>query len=117
MFFYVKEILARKNFIQSYYKFLNNTVVIQYTGINVWKNNPEDDVLIEFEDVWFRYPSSKNWVIKGVSFKINKKSQVAITGKNGAGKTTIIKLILGLYKPQKGKIFINGVDITSNEMR
>ncbi len=55
-------------------------------------------------------------MIKGVSFNINRKSQVAIIGKNGAGKTTIIKLILGLYKPQKGKIFINGVDITSNEI-
>lgn len=116
MFYYIKEIAAKKNIVQSYYDFLNNTETIKDTGINVWENNPEDNVLIEFQDVWFKYPSSKNWVIKGVSFKIHKKSQVAIIGKNGAGKTTIIKLILGLYKPQKGKIIINGVDITSNDI-
>lgn len=66
---------------------------------------------IRFADVWFKYPSSDDWVIKGLSFKIEPNETIAIVGGNGAGKSTIIKLILGLYTPQKGNILIDDVPI------
>ncbi len=65
---------------------------------------------IEFRDVWFQYASGKT-VLKGVSFKIRPGEKVLITGPPGSGKSTILKLILRLYEPQKGQILIDGVDI------
>ena len=66
---------------------------------------------IEFQDVWFKYPNSTDWTLKGVSFKINSQDNVAIVGENGAGKTTLIKLLCKYYQPEKGKIIFNGIDI------
>lgn len=63
---------------------------------------------IEFKNVNFSYPDSKNSTITNLSFKINKGERIAIVGKNGSGKTTIIKLLCGLYSPTKGEILING---------
>lgn len=63
---------------------------------------------IEFQDVVFTYPESKQPALRGVSFDIKPDEVVAIVGENGAGKSTILKLICGLYKSSKGKIFIDG---------
>lgn len=66
---------------------------------------------LEFDNVFFSYPGSNTLVLKGVSFKIEKGDHFALIGVNGAGKTTITKLMLGLYKPVQGKILLNGVDL------
>lgn len=65
---------------------------------------------IEFRDVYFNYPNREEPVLKGVSFKIYSGESYVLVGENGAGKSTVIKLMLGLYKPVKGAILINGVD-------
>lgn len=64
---------------------------------------------IEFKQVSFDYGCGK--VIDGLSFKINRGEKIMITGENGSGKSTIISLLLGLYKPTGGKILINGRNI------
>ncbi len=63
---------------------------------------------IEFKDVSFTYPASDAETIKNMSFKVNKGENIAIVGENGAGKTTAIKLLCGLYYPSRGDILING---------
>lgn len=65
---------------------------------------------IEFRNVTFGY--EENRVLDNVSFQINRGEKVAITGASGAGKTTIINLLLRFYEPQSGQILINGIDIT-----
>jgi putative ABC transport system ATP-binding protein len=61
---------------------------------------------IEFDNVWFRYQDT--WVLKGVSFSIQKGESVAIVGPTGSGKSTIVQLLPRLYDVQKGVIRING---------
>lgn len=66
---------------------------------------------IEFRDVWFRYPNSENYVLKGISLKLERGKVYALLGLNGSGKTTLVKLLMRLYDPEKGNIFLDGVDI------
>jgi ATP-binding cassette, subfamily B, multidrug efflux pump len=70
---------------------------------------------LEFRDVWFAYSESRtdepDWVLKGVSFRVERGEHVALVGHTGAGKTTVTALLLRFYEPQRGEILINGVDI------
>lgn len=65
---------------------------------------------IEFKDVWFSYVPDE-WVLKGVSFKVNAGDTVAFVGSTGSGKTTILSLICRNYDIQRGQILIDGIDI------
>lgn len=66
---------------------------------------------LAFEDVSFHYPGSREMVLKHVSCRLNMKNKMAVVGRNGAGKTTFIKLLCRLYEPTEGRITLNGVDI------
>lgn len=68
------------------------------------------DGLIEFKNVWFAYVG-ENWILKDVSFVIDPKQTCAFVGATGAGKTTILSLIVRNYEIQKGEILIDGVNI------
>lgn len=65
---------------------------------------------VEFKDVWFAY-EGENWILKGLSFELKKGESVAVVGVTGAGKTTLMNLLLRFYEFQKGSIQINGIDI------
>ena len=65
---------------------------------------------IEFRDVWFAYKPDE-WVLQGVSFKVEPRQTVAFVGSTGSGKTTILSLICRNYDIQKGQILIDGIDI------
>ena len=67
--------------------------------------------IFEFKNFSFKYPNSSEYALNNVSFKLGIYDKTAIVGKNGAGKSTIIKLIARLYKPQKGEILVNGINI------
>ena len=66
---------------------------------------------IEFQNVWFKYNESEDWVLKDVSFKAKAGENIAIVGATGAGKTTIISLLMRFYDIQKGTILLDGTDI------
>lgn len=67
---------------------------------------------IEFKNVWFAY-KGEDWILKDVSFTINPKQTCAFVGATGAGKTTILSLIVRNYEIQKGQILIDGRDIST----
>jgi ATP-binding cassette subfamily C protein LapB len=72
---------------------------------------PDFSGRIEFVDVTFSYPGNEVPALKNVSFVINPGEHVAIIGRIGSGKSTIQKLILGLFEPDSGQILIDGIDI------
>ncbi|MEP6508027.1 MAG: ATP-binding cassette domain-containing protein, partial [Gemmatimonadales bacterium] len=69
-----------------------------------------------FEDVGFRYPGSERWAIRNVEMTLNPGERVALVGENGAGKTTITKLIARLYEPTEGRILLDGVDLRDYDL-
>lgn len=70
---------------------------------------------IEFKNVSFKYPRTENYILNNVSFKIDSKEKVSLVGLNGAGKTTIIKLLCRFYKVEEGEILVNGRNINEYE--
>lgn len=68
---------------------------------------------ITFENVGFRYPGSEVWAVRNLSFTAPAGETLALVGENGAGKTTIVKLMTRLYDPDEGRILIDGVDLKS----
>lgn len=69
------------------------------------------DLEIRFDNVSFCYPNTTDYSLKNISFSIHRNERISIVGKNGAGKTTVIKLLAKLYKPTSGHIFFNNIDI------
>ena len=66
---------------------------------------------VSFEGVWFRYSPTGPWVLKDVSFTASPGQTIALVGHTGAGKTTIVNLLLRFYDPDRGRITVDGVDI------
>jgi ATP-binding cassette subfamily B protein len=75
---------------------------------------PAPEVLrssIVFDRVSFRYPGTTEWVLRDVSFSVEAGAVVALVGENGAGKTSLVKLLFGLYQPTEGRVLVDGVDL------
>ncbi len=69
-----------------------------------------------FDNVGFQYPGSERWAIRSVSFTLRPGERVALVGENGAGKTTITKLLARLYDPSEGRITLDGVDLREYDL-
>ena len=105
------------------YTFMNLPHDIHYKEMRHEKKILEQNILeqnifdkknaIIFENVSFHYPNSEKEVLKNISFRIEAGAHIALVGKNGSGKTSLIKLIAGLYKPSAGNIFIGSKNINS----
>jgi ATP-binding cassette, subfamily B, bacterial MsbA len=75
---------------------------------------------VTFDGVWFRYPSSPDWVLKDVNLSIRHHEKIALVGRSGSGKSTLANLIPRFYDPQQGRILVDGVpadDITLRSLR
>jgi len=72
---------------------------------------------LTFDNVYFKYPHTEKYVLSGASFTINRGDKLSIVGINGSGKSTIIKLMLGLYEIESGQILINGYPISDYNMK
>jgi len=73
--------------------------------------------MLVLRDVNFRYPKTKNLLIKGLNLEFGEGDVLLLRGRSGSGKTTLIRTILGLLTPLKGKIIINGEDVTGDPSR
>src|SRR5205807_1621058 len=72
---------------------------------------------IEFRNVSFTYPNKDETILKNVSFTIKAGEAIALVGRNGAGKTTIVKLLTRLYDPDEGEILIGGRNIKDYDLK
>ncbi len=115
----IKDLSEKYNIIQSAVASAERLFVLLDTKPSI--NDPEKPVevgplshSIEFKDVWFAY-NKEDWVLRGISFKIEKGQTIAIVGPTGSGKTTLMSILCRFYEIQKGQILIDGVDI--REMR
>lgn len=75
-----------------------------------------DEVLLELKNVKFGYEKNRE-ILKGISFKVRKGEMLSIVGRNGAGKSTISKLICGFYKPTDGEILFNGKNLLNETIK
>jgi ATP-binding cassette, subfamily B, bacterial len=69
-----------------------------------------------FDDVGFRYPGAERWAVRNLSFELRAGEVLALVGENGAGKTTIVKLLTRLYDPDEGRILVDGHDLREYDL-
>jgi len=102
------------------FKLLDEPVKVESDPNAVPLVNPRGE--IEFRNVWFSYrdvpePADEDWVLRDVSFRIDPGQSFAIVGHTGAGKTTLISLLLRFYDIQRGQILLDGKDIRTIELQ
>lgn len=72
---------------------------------------------IAFENVSFRYPGAAEWAVRNLTFKVGPHDHVAIVGENGAGKSTVVRLLTRLQDPTEGRILLDGADLREYDLR
>jgi ATP-binding cassette, subfamily B, bacterial CvaB/MchF/RaxB len=71
------------------------------------------DMTLKVSDLWFRYSESDAWVLQGVNLTVKPGESIAIVGGSGCGKTTLLKLMLGLLQPTRGEITLGGITLAT----
>ena len=66
---------------------------------------------LRFEGVWFTYPGAEGPALRGLDLHVPPGSKLALVGHNGSGKTTLVKLMTGLYQPERGRVLLDGLDL------
>ncbi|WP_162937278.1 ABC transporter ATP-binding protein [Indioceanicola profundi] len=87
-----------------------------------WRNLPASqlppprrlDQSIELENIWYRHENAPDYALRGISLTIPAGSAVGFVGSTGAGKSTLVDMILGLLTPEKGRVLVDGTDIRQN---
>ncbi|MGN0634053.1 MAG: ABC transporter ATP-binding protein [Oscillospiraceae bacterium] len=83
----------------------------KYKGTIPTEKRDDNEYEFEFKHVYFKYPDSEEYVLKDINLKWRIGEKMALVGKNGCGKSTLIKLLCRLYDPTEGEITLNGIDI------
>ena len=102
---------ARNKYIDKYFDFINTQKTITSPVLPKAITATPMPPLIEFKNVSFKYPKTERYILKNFNLKIESGEKIALVGENGAGKTTIIKLLLRFYDVSEGEILTNGVNI------
>ncbi len=83
----------------------------KYKGTIPTEKREDNEYEFEFRHVWFKYPNSEQYALRDVNLKWRIGEKMALVGKNGCGKSTLVKLLCRLYDPTEGEITLNGIDI------
>lgn len=115
--FMIQFLIVSNKFFDSFFELNNITNKIYYYYKFIEKSESKDKKIyidelncIEFKNVYFSYNNS-DFSLKNINLKLENNKKIGIFGSNGCGKTTIVKLLLGLYKVKRGEILINGINI------
>src|SRR5258708_274563 len=111
----IGEIYEQTLYLNDYFEFLGTQPSITSAPNAARVPRPMRDGFA-FEDVGFRYPGSDRWALRHVSFTMRPGERVALVGENGAGKTTVTKLLARLYDPTEGRILLDGLDLRSYDL-
>ena len=101
--------LSQQHLLMRHYRIFLGLSQIKEEGMK--HTSQAENPCIVFEDVHFAYPKTGKEILKGVNLTLTPGQRVALVGENGAGKSTIIKLLCRLYQPTSGRITLNGTDI------
>lgn len=103
-------LIGNNEFLKNSFAFLDRENT-KYQGKIPTEKRDDGDYLIEFKDVSFKYPGTDTWALRHVNLQLRIGERLAVVGRNGSGKTTMIKLLCRLYDPTEGCITLNGIDI------
>lgn len=106
----VQDLVMKCNFMSAFIDFIN---IENEEFMGELEVHPEQFESIEFEHVYFKYPGCENYTLEDISFSVQKGECISLVGLNGAGKSTIVKLLCRLYDVTSGEIRVNGKNITS----
>lgn len=106
----ISQIFAMADFCKTVFDFLD-IPDDKYKGTIPTEKRDDNQFEFEFKHVYFKYPGSKNYVLKDINLKWRIGEKMALVGRNGSGKSTLVKLLCRLYDPSKGEITLNGIDI------
>ncbi|MCI9225069.1 MAG: ABC transporter ATP-binding protein [Acutalibacter sp.] len=104
------EVISNNEFLRETFEFLDRENT-KYQGTIPTEKRLDNEFLIEFKDVSFKYPGTDAWALRHLNLTLRIGERLAVVGRNGSGKTTMIKLLCRLYDPTEGVITLNGIDI------
>lgn len=107
-----KNVVTQYVNIKSYLRSYNEVIDIANKMCKDGTSTNATDITVEVRNLYFKYPHQDDYVLKNINLKFELGRSYAIVGENGVGKSTLMKLLIGLYQPSKGDIFINGVNIS-----
>jgi ATP-binding cassette subfamily B protein len=111
----ISQIYEQTLYLNDYFEFLATEPTIKSKPGAIAVPRPIAQGFV-FENVGFKYPGSDNWALREVSFSLMPGERIALVGENGAGKTTVTKLLARLYDPTEGRILLDGVDLRDYDL-
>jgi ATP-binding cassette, subfamily B, bacterial len=111
----ISQVYEQTLYLNDYFEFLATEPSIKSKPGAIGVPRPITEGFV-FEKVGFRYPGSENWALRDVSFTLQPGERIALVGENGAGKTTVTKLLARLYDPTEGRILLDGVDLRDYDL-